>query len=95
MHNLKAYFGETPLKVSKNFLPSKCHYPCLGETHTGREESAWLGSGCYYAQMLPSQPPLPKGFVLIFIILAISRVNKTFTMIISISATILIICHTY
>ena len=25
-----------------------------GETHRGREESAWLGSGYYYAQMLPS-----------------------------------------
>ena len=24
-----------------------------GETHRGREESAWLGSGYYYAQMLP------------------------------------------
>ena len=25
-----------------------------GETHRGKEESAWLGSGYYYAQMLPS-----------------------------------------
>ena len=25
-----------------------------GKTHKGREESAWLGSGYYYAQMLPS-----------------------------------------
>ena len=25
-----------------------------GETHTGREESDWLGSGFYYVQMLPS-----------------------------------------
>ena len=25
-----------------------------GKTHRGREESAWLGSGNYYAQMLPS-----------------------------------------
>ena len=59
------------------------HKASSGETHSGREESSWLGSGYYYVQMLPSQPPLPKGFIHNLIILAISHVNKTFTMIIS------------
>ena len=38
------------IKFSNSYLaPLK---ESSGETHTGREESAWLGSGYYYEQML-------------------------------------------
>ena len=40
-----------PRRIGNNTASLKAS---SGETHTGREESAWLGNGYYYAQMLTS-----------------------------------------
>ena len=57
---LVAYFGETLLKVAKNFLRFEMPLSVFWrDTHGKRRLSTSLGSGCYSAQMLPSQPPLP------------------------------------
>ena len=62
----KGVIWRDTLKVSKNFLRFKMPVSVLWRD---TKESTWIGSGYYYAQMLPSQPPLPKGFVHNFIIL--------------------------
>ena len=88
---LKAYFGKTLLKVAKNFLRFEMPLSVFGRDTQRKRRKCLAGE-----QMLPSQPPLPNGFVHNFKNLAISHVNKTLTMIISVnpfSATRRYECH--
>ena len=55
LKGLRATKGKvTPNQKTMKVNKEGNHRASSGETHGGTEESAWLGSGYYYVQMLPS-----------------------------------------